>query len=73
MSDWRDVMNARNEADAARSILDPSGGAVVAGDSGDVAVAVLLSATAVCAELRALGTAVTYAASELAEAFRLGR
>jgi hypothetical protein len=63
MADWRDVMHARSAAEDAVLACDVYGGAIEDGRSGDVSLAVLLAARAVCCELRALGTALECAAA----------
>lgn len=61
MADWRDVMHARSEADAALSSADSYGGQIEDGRTGDPALASLVAARAVCLELRALGTLIDHA------------
>lgn len=62
MSDWRDVMNARGEADAALSDASSYGGLVEDGRrTGDLSIATLLATRAIALELRALATLIDHA------------
>ena len=60
MADWRDVMNARSEADAARSDVDAYGGRLEDTGTGDPALATMLAARAICLELRALAMLIDH-------------
>lgn len=60
MADWQDVMRERSTADGAVSVMDTYGGSIEDGGTSDPSLAVLLAATAICAELRALGTVLSY-------------
>lgn len=61
MADWRDVMNARSDADAARGLMDSLGSVIEDGGHRDPALATLLAADAICLELRALGMIIDQA------------
>jgi hypothetical protein len=67
MPDWRDVMEARREASQARSeaLAYPSG-RLEAGRAPDPGVALALVGEALCAELRALATALAFEVSDAA-------
>lgn len=61
MADWRDVMEARHNADAALSDVNAYGGSLEDGDRSDNGLGQLLAARALCLELRALGTLIDHA------------
>lgn len=63
MAEWRDVMEARSLASEAvgRAVASAEG----SGDPGESAAAVVYGITAICCELRALGTMIDYAVGEL--------
>lgn len=63
MADWRDVMNARSEADAAQRDADAYAGALEDADRTDNGLGLMLAARAICLELRALGTTLDYSAA----------
>jgi hypothetical protein len=63
VADWRDVMEARRIADASRYNAGEYGGAIEDGRTSDPALAVLLAADAICAELRAFATTLDAALS----------
>lgn len=60
MSDYHDVVHARLAAENARLNAEAYGSAIEDGRTGDVALAVLLATSALCAEFRALGTTLDY-------------
>lgn len=60
MSDYRDVVAARQIARAERSACESYGASIDDGRIGDVALALTLATCAICAELRALGTTLEY-------------
>jgi hypothetical protein len=63
MADWRDVMDARAASAAALNAVNVYGGQVEDGDRhGDLGM--LLAATAICLELRALATLIDHARSD---------
>lgn len=64
MRDLRDVIAARSEADRARRDVATYGGNIEDGQDGDAALATLLSATLIAAELRALAVTIDYAAPQ---------
>lgn len=61
MADWRDVMDARREADDALADNDCYGANVAERDHDTAPLAVPLAARAIALELRALGTTIDYA------------
>jgi hypothetical protein len=60
MANWRDVVHARSEADAARSDVDAYGGRLEDTGAGDPSLALMLGSRAICLELRALATLLDY-------------
>jgi len=60
MADWRDVMEARIVADGARKNAGTYGGMIEDGRASDPALATLLAADAICAELRALAMLIDH-------------
>lgn len=64
MADWRDVMGARSDADAALASVETLAGLIQDGrrSSNEYALALLLVGAALCYELRALGVTHDYGA-----------
>ena len=62
MADWRDVMNARQQADESLGMLAyAQTREEMRGRNADAGTALLSAARAICLELRALGTLLDYA------------
>lgn len=68
MADYHDTMQARRAADAERQNALAYGGLIEDGRTSDSALALLLAAEAVCAELRVLSTVIDYAVGSHAAA-----
>lgn len=62
MTDTDVIMRARRIADAERRSVSNYGSAIEDGREGDVALAILVAASAICAELRVLSMVIDYSA-----------